>query len=366
MPTAINQEFSQELYSHDDLCLAAGNCSAPFGWSGGKQKQVKIISRFMPTDFSGTYYEPFLGGGSILLNRIAVHGLSARAYIVGDYNDALINFWAVLKHSTEKLIDQLGQYEFEKNRSLSKLRYYEMRRSFNAEAARRAHKQPMGSFSECRELNIHFAAQFFFLIRSCYGNIWQTNAQGTMTSGIGLKRKSPLSDASKLRTLGKILRSAKVSFHLKDAFELLAEAKRDDLVYCDPPYDGTLNAYGTGIPVHDEFQADLEKAMSSASAKGAVVYTSNAQTASIDLLYIGRHWPFKYRITVSSRQGRNGHRIEYLFCSSALAKHPVVESPSVPFKMMKGIHVHHSHLQRGINARRIAHMSRLRSAAITA
>ena len=56
-----------------------------FKWSGGKTKEIPTLEKFFPREFE-TYYEPFLGGGSVWLH------LNPKKSIVSDNLKDLINF----------------------------------------------------------------------------------------------------------------------------------------------------------------------------------------------------------------------------------------------------------------------------------
>lgn len=59
---------------------------SPLKWHGGKSYLARRIIALMPPHT--TYVEPFIGGGSILLNKSKVD-----REIVGDLNADLVNFW---------------------------------------------------------------------------------------------------------------------------------------------------------------------------------------------------------------------------------------------------------------------------------
>ena len=55
-------------------------------WAGGKKRILPQLLKLAPKNF-GTYYEPFLGGGSMLL------ALRPKNAVVGDQNAQLVNPW---------------------------------------------------------------------------------------------------------------------------------------------------------------------------------------------------------------------------------------------------------------------------------
>ena len=93
-------------------------------WVGGKSKILSnITSNFIK---SKIYLEPFLGGGSVLLESLK---LGYDEYIVNDINTDLINTWITVKDNCEELIKELIKYE-----TLNiEARYYEIREKYNTE-----------------------------------------------------------------------------------------------------------------------------------------------------------------------------------------------------------------------------------------
>ena len=68
-------------------------------WSGSKRSQSETIKSYLPDSFN-TYYEPFIGGGSMLY---AIHPKRA---ICGDICAPLINLWNEIKNNPEKLAEE--------------------------------------------------------------------------------------------------------------------------------------------------------------------------------------------------------------------------------------------------------------------
>ena len=71
-------------------------------WAGGKRKFATQIAGFL-CEVDGDYYEPFLGGGAILLHIAPKHAFCS------DINPELINFYEVVKTRVDELISVLRQ-----------------------------------------------------------------------------------------------------------------------------------------------------------------------------------------------------------------------------------------------------------------
>lgn len=73
---------------------------SPPKWHGGKSYLARRIIALMPPH--RIYVEPFLGGGSVLLNK-----LPSSIEIVGDVHFDLIRFWRALRDHPEVMADRL-------------------------------------------------------------------------------------------------------------------------------------------------------------------------------------------------------------------------------------------------------------------
>ena len=94
-------------------------------WVGGKRQLLPAIKDMMPESFD-TYYEPFLGGGALLLE------IAPKQAAVGDANTTLINTYKAIQNNKESLKTLLDEYT-EKHESASNKKefYNEMRRKYN-------------------------------------------------------------------------------------------------------------------------------------------------------------------------------------------------------------------------------------------
>lgn len=294
---------------------------APFGWAGGKSRQINEISkefsiqyddvaRWLPKKFnvSRKYIEPFVGAGTVLINRLVAWKGQNVTFIAGDLNDGIINFWACLQSSPEDIIEILREprYQFHNSKAESKKRnaYFAIRADFNTTMLHRNATEPLGTLqAPHRSLDFGFAANFLYLIKTSYGRIWSTNrTTGELNSGPGEPLKTLLVPEL-LRGLGMLLQSENVTFMLRSCFDTLKLATMGDVVYNDPPYDETNNTYvGGELTPAASFQTDLAIAFDECRRKGVAVYISNTNTSLIKQLFQPPYWE-SIPIDVSVRLG---------------------------------------------------------------
>ena len=182
-------------------------------WTGSKRRQAKQIVAQFPRRIA-TYYEPFLGGGSVLYELLGTD-IEVGRFECSDICEPLIALWQVVKDDPGGLVEEYG-----KNWRMlglhGALYYREMRREFN--------------LSNDPHL-------FFFLLRTCraghvrfnragefYGSFHQANL------GMAPERVQALAQNWHRR-----LASKNVSFSVRDYRRITTT--EGDLLYLDPPYE---------------------------------------------------------------------------------------------------------------------------------
>ena len=72
-------------------------------WSGSKRSQASNIISYFPVKVK-TYYEPFIGGGSIL-NALLQSDVKADNYVCSDINNDLINLYKAIMTRPKEVAD---------------------------------------------------------------------------------------------------------------------------------------------------------------------------------------------------------------------------------------------------------------------
>ena len=71
-------------------------------WAGGKEKELPIILKNLPSNFT-RYVEPFVGGGAVYLN------INCPASVINDKSDELNLLYKMIKNHNQGFIDSLNQ-----------------------------------------------------------------------------------------------------------------------------------------------------------------------------------------------------------------------------------------------------------------
>lgn len=189
---------------------------SPLRYPGSKSKVASSLVDLFPV-FTGTFYDPFVGGGSVLLAYKS--SCPDRHAVAGDLNPELVNFWQVVLSSSRELSNILEDYHsrYEGNYRL----LYEIIKMTNT-----------AMLSPARR-----AAYYYMLNRLSYSGI--TDRSGF--SGMRFLRSA----IEKIRPAALLLQHTE--FLLCDYSQLLVTAKPDDFVFLDPPYysNASSSLYGT-------------------------------------------------------------------------------------------------------------------------
>ncbi len=219
MPASLQQ---LELFSTEDAPIPVSGGTKPFRtqllkWIGNKQTQADAIIGFFPKQF-GTYFEPFLGSGGVL------GVLAPKNAVASDAFSPLVQIWQTL-HTDKEALKQQYEERYQLIEQLGKKTAYEqILASYN--------NQPNG-------------ADLLFLCRACYGGVVRfRKSDGYMSTPVGVHAPvSPESFGKRVDVWYARTQGANF-FHLDFAIAM-AQAKRGDLVYCDPPYsDSQTILYG--------------------------------------------------------------------------------------------------------------------------
>jgi DNA adenine methylase len=232
-------------------------------WAGGKQNLVVKLSEHLPKKMLGSYFEPFVGAGSLFFhNKFENPHLS-------DINPHLINSYLSIRDSAEDVANRLMFHKKRVNREY----YYKLRDLFN---------KRKGQFT------IDQAAIFIFLVHTSFNGIYRVNKKGEYNVPFG-KEKPAIPDIAHLLKIQNKLKGATITNGMYE--DILTGVKRFDFVYFDPPYP-PLNE--TSFFQHysiDKFpyqqQIELSEHAQNLNKAGAFVMISNAETPMIKNLYKG-------------------------------------------------------------------------------
>lgn len=243
-----------------------GSLMSPFiKWVGGKRQLLPELVKRLPKTGFNRYYEPFVGGGALLLR------LAPQRAVINDFNPELTNAWQSVKTDLSALSELL--IEHQKNDSKE---YYLSIRGIDRT------KQFVELTNTAR------AARFIYMNKAGYNGLWRVNSHGQNNVPYGAHRKLNLVTDS-LVNVSEYMNRADVDIRNGDYRNAVMDADTGDFVYFDPPYiPVTQTASFTGY-TQDGFglvqQEQLRDLALELSERGVNVMLSNADVPLIKDLY---------------------------------------------------------------------------------
>lgn len=186
-------------------------------YQGSKRKlapQILDLIEF-PVD---RFYEPFAGSAAVTI-AAAQQGL-AQEYVIGDKLESLCELWEMIIYQPDLIAEQYktlwnaqldDPYEY----------YFEVRNQFNQQPA---------------------AAKFLYLAARCVKNAIRFNNSGEFNQGVDKRRlgTKPEKMSKSIQDVNSLLHD-KTLVRSGDFKEIIKDATVDDLIYMDPPWQGTSN-----------------------------------------------------------------------------------------------------------------------------
>ena len=183
-------------------------------WVGGKQGNLEHIRKLLPQTYN-KYYEPFLGGGAVLLD------LNPKEAVVNDINYELINMYLQVRDNVEGVIKYLSSLDWTHEHSGEdpKEVYYAIRGLFN---------------NHLGDKTVDQAARFIYLNKHCFNGLYRVNSKGQFNVPFNGKLTGASAHMDHLREVSKQIQN--VEFKCGDFETCLANAEAGSLVFIDSPY----------------------------------------------------------------------------------------------------------------------------------
>ncbi|MEG4808805.1 DNA adenine methylase [Microcoleus sp. F8-D3] len=249
------------------------SASAPFQvlprpflkWAGGKTRLIGQYQPYFPEKFT-TYYEPFLGGGSVFFYLAQQHpGLQA---VLTDINPELINAYRCVRDKVEELILLLKEHQLEHTKD-NKDYYYSVRsRSYKTDTEK--------------------AARLIYLNKTCYNGLYRENSKGEFNVPIGRYKNPNICQADLLRSVSSLLAPAQIEVRKFDKILDFATSS-EDFVYFDPPYYPISATSNFTTYSRDNFkeseQLKLRDIFAELAERGVKVMLSNSNCDFIEEIY---------------------------------------------------------------------------------
>lgn len=272
----------------------------PIPYQGSKRALAPRICSIFPKPV-GTLYEPFAGSAAVTLFA-ATHDMAER-FVIGDAYGPLVELWSLIINQPGLLSD----------------RYSEI---WHAQISNPGHfNEVRAEFNETRE-----PALLLYLVARCVKNAVRFNKHGNFTQSPD-KRRTGMKPDKVTRTthaVSRLLKGRTELFH-GDFQECTLHAAPGDLVYMDPPYQGTTygsdKRYAAGLErdrviegLHALNRRSVPYILSYDGRMGDKTY-GDPLPPSIEANHLEVHAGRSSQSTIS---GRNEETVESLYISKSL------------------------------------------------
>ncbi|MCQ2956022.1 MAG: Dam family site-specific DNA-(adenine-N6)-methyltransferase [Opitutales bacterium] len=237
-------------------------------WAGGKRQLLPLLVQRMPK-FTGTYYEPFFGGGALFFH------IAPQKAVINDCNPQLINVYQQIKLAPDELIRYLSTLQNDYNAlpdDTAKTNFYfSQRTTFN-------------TFIQNNTFNVYSASLFIFLNKAGFNGLYRVSSKGCFNVPSGHKKTLNLFQPDNIFKMSELLKRCVIT---QGDFEISCQnANAGDFVFFDSPYYATFDAYQSNrFPEAD--QKRLAQLFRELSNKGVYCMLTNSSTDFIKDLYKG-------------------------------------------------------------------------------
>jgi len=230
-------------------------------WAGGKRQMIGLLLEKVPAIF-GTYFEPFVGGGSLLF------ALRPQRAVISDINSELMNAYLVVRDDPDALIRSLQRHRNEPEH-FSRIRAYD----------------------PSKLTTVQRASRFIFLNKTCYNGLYRENGSGQFNAPFGRYENPTIVDKANIAAVSEYLRHAEVRILNVSYEKCLQRARGGDFAYLDPPYF-PLSTTASFTKYHrTDFTADDQKRLAGVFRKldgrGCYLLLSNSNMPFVRQLYAG-------------------------------------------------------------------------------
>jgi len=256
---------------------------------GGKSDILDHFIDYFPKNID-TYYEPFLGGGSVLfrlLDMLENKKIKINCIKVNDNNKILIETYNNIKNNLRQFITKLD--EIIENYTKSEDIQYEKRHKFIIDEKDINIYIPRGKsyvfyyyrqlYNETNDIFLK-SVLFLFLNKTCFRGLYRESKNG-FNVPFGNYKTPNFYNLENLENISNLLNKYNVQLFNVDYKDFLTDICSYDFVYLDPPYYDTFTKYIEG-DFNKQDQVQLFNIINSFSCKFLL---SNSKNEFIDELY---------------------------------------------------------------------------------
>jgi DNA adenine methylase len=288
------------------------NVPHPFPYQGSKRGIAKYILPYFPSDVR-CLIEPFCGAGAVSI-AAAANGL-AKQFALNDLNKPLMELWSEILERPSVLCDEYERQWLEQQ-SDRKAYFFEVRKEFNKTQS---------------------AYQLLYLLARIVKGSVRYSSDGQFNQSADNRRSGMKPNTMRQNIFGvSALLSKKTTITAVDFRQAVKKAKENDLIYMDPPYQGTSftrdHRYFNGLS-YEEFVEVLAH-MNELNLSYIISYDGiTGEKAHGKLLPDNLHLKHLHihagRSSQATLLGNNHETIESLYLSPSLVRRLESDKPSI-------------------------------------
>jgi len=288
------------------------NVPHPFPYQGSKRGIARYILPYFPADVR-CLIEPFCGAGAVSI-AAAAHGL-ARQFTLNDLNKPLMDLWSEILERPSTLCDEYERQWLEQQPD-RKAYFFKVRNEFNKK---------------------HNPHQLLYLLARIVKGSVRYSSDGQFNQSADNRRSGMKPNTMRQNIFGvSALLGKKATVTAVDFRQAVKKAKENDLIYMDPPYQGTSftrdHRYLNGLS-YEEFVEALSQ-MNKLNLSYIISYDGitgekthgKLLPASLHLKHLHIH---AGRSSQATLLGNNHETIESLYLSPSLVRRLEIDKPSI-------------------------------------
>jgi DNA adenine methylase len=254
-------------------------------WPGNKSKYIKQLEPYFPSVY-GTYIEPFVGSGAVLLS------LQPKKWIIGDANRDLVNLWRVVKDNPEYIKSKILEFQtiFSELSRDDKLRLC---------------KQITENIPSMKYNNERAVVYLLMTFCAFLGLIFRYNkfVFNSLEPKVYMGRKNLYFASDKylgnLGDVSKYLNDSKGKIYHRDYKHILAMSKQGDFVFLDPPYVEARNYqfnYNKNEHLEESMLHELYHEVQNLDRKGVKWMMTQADTDQVKQVFGKKYNIISFRV----------------------------------------------------------------------
>lgn len=209
-------------------------------WVGGKTQIINDVMDLFPKTINN-YYEPFLGGGSVLfalLSQVKVGKITVKGSIyASDYNSNLIGLYKNIQNTPDAFIKEVNIIANEFSQCKGSIVNRKPLTVDEAKSSQESYyfwiRQTFNSLSKEKKISVTGSAMMLFMNKTCFRGMYREGPNGINVPFGNYKNPSIL-DEEHIREISLLIKD--VVFTHSSFEEALKDVKATDFVYIDPPY----------------------------------------------------------------------------------------------------------------------------------